>query len=184
MFNKIDKNMKNNFVLWIMGPTSSGKTTLAKKLLLEIRKNGNLIIHYDGDEVRNYFGPKLGYEESDRMRVVKTISHLSNKALDSGLNVIVSALTANLNARTYVKNNVKNLILVSVECCIEKCAQRDPKGLYEKAQNGEIKTLIGFNSEYLPPENPHIVINTETSSIRNSLAELLKKISQQTDLQF
>jgi adenylylsulfate kinase len=165
--------MKNKQVIWIMGPTSSGKTTIANQLINELRKKGIPSIHYDGDEVRDFFGENLGFQKTDRLKVVKTIVHLSNKALESGLNVIVSALTANEDARSYILRNMKNLVLVSLECNIQECIKRDPKGIYKKAISGEIKTLVGYNSEYLTPENPDIVIDTEN----NTVDECVKNIA-------
>ena len=169
--------MGRNHIYWIMGPTSSGKTTIAHYLLNKLCKNGKLAIHYDGDEVRDFFGPNHGFAEGERLRVVSTLVHLANKALDAGLNVVVSALTANQDARDYIKHNVKNMVLIYIECSIEKCSERDPKGLYNKAKRGEIETLIGINTKYLQPENPDIIISTERESIENTVFELMKKLS-------
>ncbi len=146
------------FVLWLMGPTSGGKTTVAEKLTEQLRTSGIMVLHYDGDEVRDFFGDNLGFEPSDRMRVVSTLIHLANKAAQTGVNVIVSALTANEDARRLVKGEVGNLITGYIKCPIEVCAARDPKGLYALASSGKIDTLIGLNSEYRAPENPDIVI--------------------------
>jgi len=167
-----------NNVFWIMGPTASGKTTLANIILSKLRENDTLAIHYDGDEVRDFFGLSLGFEKADRLKVVKTIVHLSNKAIDAGLNVIISALTANQDARNYVIRNVKNLILIYLECSIKKCMQRDHKGLYEKAVKKEINTVIGYNNEYLSPENPDIIINTDEKSLESSALDLMERLRE------
>ena len=169
---------KKKHVLWIMGPTASGKTTLAKGLKAKFQEKNILTLHYDGDEVRDFFGPSHGFKEEDRLMVVKTLAHLANKAVDAGVNVIVSALTANEDARKYTKKHVKNLVLVYLECSIEKCIERDPKGLYKKAINREIDTMIGFNDEYIPPENPDIVLNTEGTSVEMSVLELMKRLCE------
>lgn len=168
--------MCKDHIYWIMGPTSSGKTTLAHHFLDELRKTGNCAIHYDGDEVRDFFGSNHGFAEADRLKVVRTLVHLANKANDSGLNVIVSALTANQDARDYVKHNVKNLVLIYIDCSIEKCAERDPKGLYRKAERGEIATLIGINTSYRPPEKPDVIISTEGTTIEFTTTELMRKL--------
>lgn len=162
-------------ILWIMGPTSSGKTTISKKLMQELKHKKIPAIHYDGDEVRNFFGDTLGFKKKDRLRVVKTIAHLSNKALASGLNVVVSALTANDDARSFIKAHVNNLKIIFIECSLDACIERDPKGLYKKAMDSKITTLAGFNTEYKPIQNPNIVINTEKKSIHENVNELLER---------
>ena len=60
------------FVLWLMGPTSSGKTTVSNALVAQLRAAGTPIIHFDGDEVRDLFGDNLGFKPEDRLRVVST----------------------------------------------------------------------------------------------------------------
>ena len=148
-------------VLWLLGPTSSGKTTLAKRAVQELRKRGIPVIFYDGDEVRDFFGPSFGFGGESRFRVVSVLTHLANKAAEAGLHVIVAALTAGRDSRAYIRAHVRNLKLFYVSCSIETCAQRDPKGLYRKAIDGEIDTLIGYNSEYPPLDNPDFVLDTE-----------------------
>lgn len=162
----------NNFIIWLMGPTSSGKTTIAKAFTEEMRKNGKIILHYDGDEVRDFFGLEHGFTESDRQRVVSTLVHLSQKAYNAGINVVVSALTAHNEARQYIKENVDALLIGYIECSIQTCANRDPKGLYAKAKNGLIDTLVGFNTKYNPPDAPDIVLNTEKKSVNELVIQL------------
>lgn len=164
--------MKSGQVLWLMGPTSSGKTTLATKFVERQRNKGIPVIHFDGDEVRDFFGDSLGFAGEDRLRVVKTLVHLVNKAAEAGVHVVVSALTANDDARRYVAANIANLSIGYVECSIDVCASRDPKGLYARAKNGEIATLVGFNSTYLPPEHPDIILNTENSDVESVVHQI------------
>ncbi len=158
------ENTDAGFTLWLMGPTSGGKTTIAEHLLERLRASGLPSMHFDGDEVRAFFGENLGFEDSDRQRVVATLVHLANKTSAAGVNAIVSALTASEDARRLVLDSVKNLMIVYIKCSIETCAERDPKGLYAQAKNGEIDTLIGVNSDYLPPDDPDLVIDTDDLS--------------------
>ena len=160
-------------VLWLLGPTSAGKTTLATRVVGELHRRGIPAIHFDGDEVRDFFGADLGFGTESRLRVVSVLVHLANKAAGAGLNVVVAALTAGEDARAYVRANVRNLTIGYVSCSIEACAQRDPKGLYRKAMRGEINTLIGYNTEYRPPESPDVVLDTESHSVDELAARIV-----------
>ena len=51
-------------------------------------------------------------------------------------------------------------IEVFVDTPIEVCIERDPKGLYKKAQAGEIKHFTGIDSPYEVPENPELILKT------------------------
>ena len=82
-------------VVWLLGPTAAGKTTLAEALTRRLQGRAQPTIHFDGDEVRDWFGADLGFAAEDRLRVVRTLVHLANTSRAAGLNVVVSALTAN-----------------------------------------------------------------------------------------
>ena len=166
------------FILWLMGPTSGGKTTIGEHLLQRLRADGLSAMHFDGDEVRDFFGGTLGFTASDRQRVVATLVHLANKSSAAGVNAIVSALTANEDARQLVRETAKNLSVIYIKCSIKTCAERDPKGLYARAKNGEIDTLIGVNSEYLAPENSDLVIDTESLSPNAAVDAIIQHIRQ------
>ncbi len=159
-------------VLWLLGPTSAGKTTLGYRTVAELRKHGVPAILFDGDEVRGWFGADLGFGTDSRLRVVSILVHLANKAAEAGLQVVVAALTAGQEARDHVRANVRNLTIGYVSCSIATCVQRDPKGLYRKAMDGEIDTLIGYNGEYPPPEDPDLVLDTEAQSVDELAARL------------
>ena len=163
---------ENLCIFWILGPTASGKTSIAKILSKILSEKDVPVIHYDGDEIRDLFGPNLGFESLDRLTVVNTIGYLAKKSLNSGMNVVVSALTANEDARNYIKNHIENIIIIYLECSIEKCIERDYKGLYRKALDGEIETLIGINTEYIPFKNPDIILKTENKSVDECAREL------------
>ena len=164
--------MKNkNFVFWILGPTSSGKTTIGKMLVQEMRITNIPAIHYDGDEIRSFFGKTLGFEAQDRLRAVSICAHLANKATDAGLNTVVSALTANDDARDYISDNVSNIILIYLKCPIEICIKRDSRGLYQGVKEGKIdpKTVIGLVEPYPPPSNPDLIIATNKNTPEESV---------------
>src|SRR5512147_3083205 len=96
-------------VLWLLGPTSAGKTTLGTRVVAELRNEGIPAILFDGDEVRALFGSGHGFDADSRLRVVSVLVHLANKAADAGLHVVVAALTAGQDAREYIRANVRNL---------------------------------------------------------------------------
>jgi len=160
-------------VLWLLGPTSAGKTTLAARVVATLRQQGLAAIFYDGDEIRAFFGPDFGFCPENRFRVVSVLAHLANKAAEAGLHVVVAALTAGQEARDYIRENIRDLQIGYVSCSIGTCAQRDPKGLYRKAIGGEIDTLIGYNTEYRPPDRPDLILDTELNSVEELVSRIM-----------
>lgn len=164
----------NTFILWLMGPTSAGKTTIGRLFVDNVRSLDVPAIHYDGNEVRAFFAPKMGFRPEDRLRAVSACVHLANKAFDAGLNVVVSALTANEDARQFVRTNVRNLVLAYLRCPMEVCFKRDSLGLYRKARNGEIdpNMITGMLAPYAPPSDPDIILDTDKLSPEQSIESL------------
>lgn len=164
-------------VLWIMGPTSSGKTTVAEAFCRAVRKHGLAILHFDGDEVRDFFGESLGFAAEDRLRVVKTILHLAGKAHQAGVHTVVSALTANGCAREELARRLPDAAVCYLECDLATCAARDPKGLYRLAKDKQIDTLIGYNSVYQPPTRYDFRINTTKTPVDDAVTLLLQGLT-------
>ncbi len=163
-----------------MGPTSAGKTTIGKLFVEDMRAADIPSIHYDGDEIRSFFGDALGFRPKDRLRAVSTCAHLAITAAEAGLNVVVSALTANDDARDYIKENVPNLVLTYLKCPIDVCIERDSRGLYRKVREGKIdpKTLIGLDKPYVMPDDPEITIDTSKHKPEESILVMKKWLTE------
>ena len=89
-----------------MGPTSACKTTIGRLFVENIPT-----IKYDGDKIQLFYGDKRGFRSKDRLRAVSSCAYLANKAVVAGLSVVASALTANVDPRAYIRENVPNLFL-------------------------------------------------------------------------
>ena len=71
----------------------------------------------------------------------------------------------------------KNYFLVHVNCSVEKCEERDVKGLYKKARAGEIKNFTGIDSPYEIPDNPNLIVATEKESVNESVNKIFTAIT-------
>jgi adenylylsulfate kinase len=98
--------------------------------------------------------------------------------IDAGLIVITAFISPFEEERKLAKNLVKkeNFFLVHVECSVEKCEERDVKGLYKKARSGEIKNFTGIDSPYEIPKDPNLIVNTENESVEESVEKIFKGI--------
>ena len=61
-----------------------------------------------------------------------------------------------------------------MKASLETCQKRDPKGLYKKARNGEIKNFTGIDDPYEEPDQPEYVVETDRRKIKQSF-DLLKE---------
>ena len=53
-------------VIWIIGKSGVGKTTIGGLVYKTLKKRRENTIFLDGDEVRKILGGKLGHSQSDR----------------------------------------------------------------------------------------------------------------------
>jgi adenylylsulfate kinase len=164
------------FVLWMTGLPCSGKTTIVKELQKDIPNLAML----DGDELREWFSPK-DFSKAGRDEHNKKVAHLAKLLLKHGVPSAVSLVSPYKenrdNAREII-NSGDQFAECYVKCSVEKCEQRDVKGMYAKARRGEIKGFTGIDDPYEAPENPNLLIDTEHESLTDSakkVKEFLKK---------
>jgi len=159
------------FVLWMTGLPSSGKTTIIRKLAENIK---NLAI-LDGDELREWLSPK-NFSRKGRDEHNRRVAHIAKILLEHNVPVGVSLISPYLENRESAKkiiNNNKKFFEVYVKCSLEKCEERDIKGLYKKARNNEIKNFTGVNDPYEEPPNPDILIDTEKYTDKECVKKVL-----------
>ena len=164
------------FVLWMTGLPCSGKTTIVKELQKDIP---NLAL-LDGDELRERFSPK-DFSKAGRDEHNKKVAHLAKLLLKHGVPSAVSLVSPYKenrdNAREII-NSGDQFAECYVKCSVEKCEQRDVKGMYAKARRGEIKGFTGIDDPFEAPQNPDLLIDTEHESLIESakkVKEFLKK---------
>lgn len=164
------------FVLWMTGLPCSGKTTIVKELQKDIPNLAML----DGDELREWFSPK-DFSKAGRDEHNKKVAHLAKLLLKHGVPSAVSLVSPYKenrdNAREII-NSGDQFAECYVKCSIEKCEQRDVKGMYAKARKGEIKGFTGIDDPYDTPQNPDLLIDTEHEPLidsANKIKDFLKK---------
>jgi adenylylsulfate kinase len=167
-----------SFVVWITGVSGVGKTTLAKALYERLRSLNLGVEILDGDGIRSKLYPDLGYTKEEREMHNKVVIEMANLLAKNGIVVIVSMISPFRSTRELARKEIENFVEVYLKCSLEELIRRDPKGLYEKAINGEIVGLTGYDGEYEEPENPDLVLETDKLSVEEEvelLVNLLKK---------
>ena len=166
-------------LIWLSGLSGSGKSTIANDLEKKLYENGYLSYLLDGDNIRIGLNKDLGFSDDDRKENIRRISEVSRLMLDAGLIVITAFISPFEEERELAKSLVKeeNYFLVHVDCSVEKCEERDVKGLYKKARAGEIKNFTGIDSPYEIPNNPNLIVDTEKESVGESVDKIFSAIS-------
>ncbi|MBU8916991.1 adenylyl-sulfate kinase [Bacillus sp. FJAT-29953] len=180
---KIDRHQKNGHkscVLWFTGLSGSGKSTLANAVDQALFKEGFRSYVLDGDNIRHGLNKDLSFGVSDRKENIRRIGEVAKLFVDSGQIVSSAFISPFLEDRAQVRNMFENgeFIEIYLNCPIQICEDRDPKGLYRKARIGEIPEFTGISSPYEIPDNPEIIIETGRMSIEESVKEILEYLKE------
>lgn len=147
-------------VFWLTGFSGSGKTTIARAWKDRLERQGQRACLIDGDEFREFWGNEIGHTEADRVKNQRNIIFTAHQALKIFDVVIVASLSPIREMRELARQKLQGFHEVFVNCPIEECARRDPKGLYRKVKEGKLSDFVGFEQKYQPPENPELTIDT------------------------
>jgi len=174
--------MEKGFVIWITGLPASGKTTVARIVADKLRSMGLKVEMLDGDEVRKWLSPEAGFTREDRERHLRRVAYVSKLLARNGVAVIASFVSPYRKIRSEIRQVIESenipFIEVYAKCSLQKCIERDPKGLYKKALAGEIKHFTGLDDPYEEPENPEITLDTENTPPEENAKKLLNYIKE------
>jgi adenylylsulfate kinase len=159
-------------LIWFTGPPAAGKSTLASALrpVLEARWPVEVL---DGDEVRTWLSDGLGFARADRDRNIARIARVACLLARNGVAVLVAAVSpyaaARAQARALAASQGIAFFEILVSAALAVLAERDPKGLYKRAQAGQVANFTGLTDPYERPENPELVIHTDGEPVAASL---------------
>lgn len=165
--------MSEGFTLWFTGLSGAGKSTLANLAAEKLRARDCRVEVLDGDEVRTNLSKGLGFSKEDRDINIRRIGYVTNLLARNGVIAISAAISPYRTVRDEVRHLHKNFMEVYVKCPLQTLVERDVKGLYQKALNGEISNFTGVSDPYEEPLNPELVIETDRESREESLAKLI-----------
>ncbi len=170
---------QRGIVVWLCGLSGSGKSTIANAAERVLFQQGRFTTILDGDNLRAGLNSNLGFTDLDRLENIRRIAETAKIFASQGIITLVSAITPRGELRDLARGLLgADLFEVYVKASYELCEKRDVKGLYAKAARGEIRHFTGKDGSFEPPQNPDLVLNTETSTVEDAAFELLEAIRE------
>ena len=162
-------------VVWFTGLSGSGKSTLANALEQALHAQGRRTCILDGDNIRQGLNKDLGFTDADRVENIRRIAEVAKLMLDAGLVVLTAFISPFQQDRASARALIgkANFVEVFVDTPLQVCEQRDPKGLYKKARNGQLPNMTGIDSPYEAPENPDLTITGQFVPIEVAVQRIL-----------
>lgn len=167
-------------VLWFTGLSGAGKSTIANMVEKRLHALGRHTMILDGDNVRHGLNRDLGFSEADRVENIRRVAEVAKLFVEAGLIVLVSFISPYRAERMLARDSVEGgeFLEIFVDTPVDECRRRDPKGLYRKADAGEIRNFTGVDAPYEEPENPEIRLRTvETSpeALTEQVVDVLRR---------
>ncbi|CAM3665210.1 adenylyl-sulfate kinase [Mesobacillus zeae] len=161
-------------VLWLTGLSGSGKSTIAVEVEKRLFERNLKTYHLDGDNLRFGLNKDLGFSAEDRRENIRRVGELAKLFADAGILTITSFISPYQSDRNLARDLLEDdFIEIYLKCSLDVCEQRDPKGLYKKVRNGEIKGFTGIDAPYEVPGEPELIIETDRLTVEESVEKIM-----------
>ncbi len=161
-----------SFVLWFTGLPASGKKELANRVYQQLKDDKLKVERLDSHDVRPLF-PETGFTPEEVNRHVKRAGHLCAMLEKNGVIVVASFVSPYVKSREFARSQATNFVEVYMQTTVEACEQRDEKGHYAKARNGEYMNFPGVDAPYDAPVNPDITIDVDRTTLDEAVEQVV-----------
>ncbi len=174
------RNEHKAAVVWLTGLSGSGKSTIARELERRLFDRGLQTMLIDGDHVRHGLSGDLGFSAGDRAENIRRVGEVARLFFEQGSIAVCTFVSPYRRDRDNVRRLVPDgrFFEVHVDCDVETCVKRDPKGLYKKAIEGEIPNFTGISAPYEAPEEAELVLRTDEKNVEESVDELVALLEE------
>lgn len=168
--------MQQGQVYWITGLSGSGKTTISKLLVAQIRAKKANVILLDGDEMREMLGVNGAFTYEERKKLAFTYSRLCRLLSEQGQIVVCATISMFEEVRSWNRQNLINYKEIYLKCLKSTLIERDEKGIYQKLENNQLSNVAGFDVSVEEPRNPDLVLNNDGALSPQQLVEAILHI--------
>lgn len=169
-------NGHKGITLWFTGLSGSGKSTLAVACEEALYERGCRTYILDGDNVRGGLNSDLGFAPEDRVENIRRIGEVAKLYRETGVINLVAFISPYRADRDLARGIAKDgdFIEVFIDCPLDVCEERDPKGLYKKARAGDIPEFTGISAPYEAPDNPEIHLHTDQATVQENVQSIIE----------
>ena len=158
--------------IWLTGLSGSGKSTLAAALRKRFEKSSSRVEVLDGEELRKHSSAGLGFTKEDRDEHIRRIAETARRLTETGVVVIVAAISPYRAAREEARQKIVNFIEVYCRCPLAVAEARDTKGLYARARRAELLHFTGIDDPYEEPLHPEVIVDTDKGTVSASVDKI------------
>ena len=171
-----EKKLGVGAIVWFTGLSGSGKSTVARAVEAALVRGGYPAFVLDGDNLRFGLNKDLGFSAEDRQENIRRVGEVSKLFADANVILLAAFISPYQRDRDAIRALLPTgrFVEVHVSTSIDVCAERDPKGLYAKAERGEISNFTGISAPYESPEDPELQLDTGELSLEDSVVQTIQ----------
>jgi bifunctional enzyme CysN/CysC len=175
-----EKNGHKSAVVWLTGLSGSGKSTISKKVEERLFERDVQTMMLDGDNVRHGLCGDLGFSPNDRKENIRRVGEVARLFFEQGNVTLCTFISPYQEDRDRVRDLLPEgrFFEVHVDCPLEVCKERDTKGLYKKAEQGEIANFTGVSAPYEEPENPELVVDSDQDDVDACVDQIIEVLEE------
>jgi bifunctional enzyme CysN/CysC len=165
-------------VVWLTGLSGAGKSTIAREVERRLFEAGVRTMLLDGDQVRHGLCGDLGFSDADRTENVRRVGEVARLFFEAGHVVLCTFVSPFLADRARVRALLPEgrFVEVHVHADLDTVRRRDPKGLYARAERGEVRQLTGVDGRYEAPEGAELTLDTTAMTIEASVEAIIARL--------
>lgn len=161
-------------VIWMIGMSRAGKTTLSKLLYEELKLKTKNLVLLDGDAIRVLFGNDVDHSIEGRRKNAHRISNLSKFLSDQDIHVVAAVLSIFPEWQAWNRENIQDYSEVYIKASLDVLEKRDLNNLYSQARQGIIENVVGVDIPFPEPQHPDLVIDNNIDT--NDFSHMINKI--------
>ncbi len=167
-------------VIWLTGISGAGKSTIAKAVEKKLWDEGKQTVLLDGDQIRHGLCGDLGFSAADRTENIRRVGEVARLFHEHGNIVLCTFVSPYEKDRQTVRSLFPEggFAEVHITCDPKTAQERDPKGLYKKAKEGEITGLTGYDADYETSEDSELTVNTDKTDVDGAVEKIAKLLEK------
>ena len=166
-------------VIWIVGLSASGKSTLAELVCQHLRSKGRSAVLLDGDVMRDIFDNDVGHDIDGRAINARRLSYLSRNLGLQGVDVVAAVLSIFPEWQLWNRENIPDYRQIWLDVDLDVLVERETKGIYKRALSGELTNVVGVDIPFPEPvcsdlKIPNNEFNEDLTDLMDVVAQRLK----------
>lgn len=172
----MERRITPAFAIWVTGLPASGKSTLVAALKTQLVDRGIDVAVLESDVLREILTPHPRYDEREREIFYRQMTYIGTLLIEHGVPVVFDATANRQRYRDEARGKISQLLEVFVDCPLEVCMARDPKGIYRKGREGASQGVPGLQAVYEPPSSPDVVVHGHSEAPERAAQRVIAKL--------